>query len=315
MGEITEDYIRKLVCTFYNKKNISHIEKINVVSLNKVFMVSEDKHQYILKFYNFDNVQNIIWTKRIQDHLHKNFNIAPEILRNTNGQLITTTKKYIFSLEVFLAGYHPSSIKNDIKLVAKKLALVHSKLKRYSAKKTTQSSIVSNQKIIEDIEYSQRKINEINLTKNYHYIPLFNNLLDIRREVSMNTPINYCPKYQLIHGDVRPQNIIINQKQVYFIDFDFSSYSDFFSEIIKSAILCSDYDINLIKLFINQYSFMANTQLPSLHHLFQNLLFYLIQSNFPIYIIDGLTDEVIIPILNERIKLINFCKSIVISKS
>ncbi|MEE1378977.1 MAG: phosphotransferase [Clostridia bacterium] len=58
----------------------------------------------------------------------------------------------------------------------------------------------------------------------------------------------YFPnEFQVIHRDIRPNNIIVNKNRIHFIDFDFVAYGDLFFEIGSSAMLISGFEIEKAK--------------------------------------------------------------------
>ena len=123
--------------------------------------------------------------------------------------------------------------------------------------------------------------------------------------------VSYEIEYKsVIHGDIRPSNVILNSNTIKFIDFDYISKGDLLYELSSSITLLSKFKKEVCEMFWNIYCDKNNLRL-SFKQLYLHLLTYYIKSNFPLNIIAYESKEQIDRMSLERIKLLEFCNSII----
>ena len=116
----------------------------------------------------------------------------------------------------------------------------------------------------------------------------------------------YFPnEFQVIHRDIRPNNIIVNKNGIHFIDFDFVAYGDLLFEIGSSAMLISGLEIEKAKKFVKIYNSYLKYKNEEI---FKNLLAYYVQSDFQIKLINKVDNEVLIKFIDDRIRSWIFVK-------
>ena len=95
----------------------------------------------------------------------------------------------------------------------------------------------------------------------------------------------------------------------YFIDFDYVSYGDLLFEIGSASMLVSDFAIDRAKDFVNVYNSHMKRKYTN-EEIYQNLLAYYVQSNFPIKLINKVENNALIGFIENRIKCLDFCEKI-----
>lgn len=303
--------IIRIIEEAYENIEICEIEKICISSMNKVFLLKTPCQLYVLKVYHNSNIQKVKKSIEIQLIIHKHLLSAPLVLLNKKGEYATAIDNDIYVLHEYIQGEYPDTSFNTIEKVARELSTLHQVLEKNIYYNTGEFKERSFDRIISKICECEERLIQSNKLNGYNeFVDDFRRLLELRKKVAYDRHICYTPKIcKMIHGDVKPSNIIIDSKngRVIFIDFDYSFCNDLIVEIGRAAILVSNFNINKTIFFIEKYfSYLPKYQTP-VAVVINQLLEYMVQNNSPINIYDKLDVSTIKSIVNERIKLINFC--------
>ncbi|EST52176.1 hypothetical protein T458_24485 [Brevibacillus panacihumi W25] len=304
------DSILRYLSNNYPKISVNTIEKINVDSLNNVYKIKSDQKYFILKFYKNITHSTLERVLKIQSNCSEH-NIAPSVLLNEENSFITVEENHMFTMQEYLEGEHPSTECNQhtLNAIAQHMHVMHvvSKNIELPNRKLSKNYEEIMNEIVNYQSYFHTRTSE-NIAINY-----ISDLLDLRYRIIQKNKISFSPQHlSLTHGDLKPSNIIISHcegEKVKFIDFDYAGINDLWIEIGRAAVLLSNYDVKKMCYFLECYSFVSKAEF-SIEKIIQQLLSYLIQSNFPIYIYDSIKIENLITVVKERIKLINFCLDI-----
>lgn len=303
-----KELIKKHYCI-----QLSSINKINIQSLNELFYLTSDSGQkYILKLYTSGNQNVLENTKLIQEMIRKNIGISPKVYENKYNRFVSKKGKLIFSLEDFVNGTYPNCNESVLLQISTKLSLLHKTFKKIGDNKVD-FKVISKNEIHDKLYKDYAEIDEFSkINTNVSYIDRFKKLILLRLKVLDRYDISYSNRYyQLIHNDFRPSNCLIDDKRFYVIDFDFASLGDVLVEILRSAILFSNFNRTNVNLYLKNYfkCMYPDNPVYSIKNLSYNLLCYLVNSSFPIYLHTRLEDKTVINIIDERIQLIKFCVS------
>ena len=112
--------------------------------------------------------------------------------------------------------------------------------------------------------------------------------------------------FYVVHGDLRPQNIIITRDSFSVIDFEYLSLGIRETEILKLIIIICKYQSNLIE---SLYSKFLESDVIEMHieEAIRVLLYDLLKSNFPEKVKNNIPKNYFLEITSEREALINFC--------
>lgn len=184
-------------------------------SNNKLALVEDIYgNKWVIKI--FKDKDKMFRNLYIQSYLSRN-KISPKILPTKNGNLFIEIDKIFIFVQEFLKpesniltlNYHEIKEKTDI-------------LYQYLSKiKIINKNINRNEIYIEDTEFISYK-NSVNILwdkiniKSYQYKP---------------------KSIQLIHGDLRPNNILFHKRNLYFIDFEYIRMGDPKVEQLKLLLL------------------------------------------------------------------------------
>lgn len=162
--------------------------------------------------------------------------------------------------------------------------------------------------IKENIEKTKNELEKIKTSQEVKSI--FDKLLNKRKNLLEKYKCEYCPnEFQVIHRDIRPGNIIVNNNGIYFIDFDYVAYGDLLFEIGSASMLISDFMIERAKDFVNIYNSYLEKKYKN-EEIYKNLLAYYVQSDFPIKLINKVENDALIGFTENRIKCLDFCEKI-----
>lgn len=282
------------------------ITKLAETTINDLFIIENDAKKYIIKIYNVDKEEQISNSLSTQKFIFQSLKMTADVLINKNNKLYTKYDNKFYAIQKFIEKQE----NNDIDIIeesAKNLFLFHQKLKKLDKNLYENKKICSDRfAVIDNINKSKEKLEKTNISKKAKGV--YNELLKKRKNLLFEYDCEYFPKeFQVIHRDIRPNNIILNKNGIYFIDFDFVAYGDLLFEIGSSAMLISDFDIENTKKFIKIYnSYLVNKY--NIEEIFKNLLAYYVQSDFPIKLIHNVDDEVLIRFIDDRIKCLDFCE-------
>lgn len=180
---------------------------ISVFNRNNCLVQFEDKlkNKWILKITNRQNVEQCFLSISIQNKLSLE-GLSPLIVQNNKNQMYIENNDYIGFIQSYISSedIHEGNI-NDI---LKSIDVLHSKLSELNYKSITKNEQM--RKHIHNIILDKQFVDyQIVKTKFYeHYKKEFSSIGNL--------------KQQRVHGDLRPENVIINNKQIYFIDFEYS---------------------------------------------------------------------------------------------
>lgn len=285
----------------YPELDILVIKEYGRSTINKLFV--SEKSNIIIKLYSEDyGINDSIYSQILAFES----DLAPQIYRNCNGKYISKfgSKQYIIQQFITSENY----LLNDIDLLIDSLNDLHLRLRMYKTKYQFAKKIVnkSTGQILQTICDDKKKIlSQCSATYNTQ----FSKLLELRQKLCIQYNIMYNPlNYEIIHGDVRPSNILFHNNRIYFIDFDYVCLGDILFEIGSAAMLFSSYNIDGFRTFINKYLKITDLKLDyTVNNIVTNLLSYYVQSSFPIKLIGIIDDKALEKMVMERIKALEFC--------
>ena len=212
------------------------ISEINNGNMNKIYILEIDKHKYIIRTSNFDNE----FECKVLDLLSMYDYNCPKIITN-----FEINKKYIMLYE-YIEGDNPTNFNNDFYItLAKLLKKLHS---------------VNNDFTNEDYslneESQQRLYNYYNKALKSKYLINESQFLTEKYNDISTLDLNIFDKC-IIHSDLKKENMIQNNKELYLIDFGNcyvgSRLIDINRVIMWFFIQNNNYDYDQIELFINSY--------------------------------------------------------------
>ena len=284
------------------------IYKFGTTTINDIFLVNTDNKKYIVKIYNVDKEKQIKNSLYTQKNIFQSLKITADVLLNKNNELYTRYNDKFYAIQEFIEEQKNAKI-DIIEEISNNLYFLHQEMKKldkglYENKKEY-SDITS---IKENIEKSKNELETLKTSQKVKNI--FDKLLNKRKNLLEKYRCEYHPdKFQVIHRDIRPGNIIVNNNGIYFIDFDYVSYGDLLFEIGSASMLVSDFVIERAKDFVNVYNSHMKRKY-TYEEIYQNLLAYYVQSNFPIKLINKVEDDALIGFIESRIKCLDFCEKI-----
>ena len=280
--------------------------KLGVTTINDIFVINNDTKKYIVKIYNVDNEKQIRNSLSTQKIIFESLKNTADVLLNKSGKLYTKYNNKFYAIQEFIETQDKNSI-DIIEESAKNLYLLHKELKKLDPNLYENKKQFSNYfSIKENIDKSKKELKNVNLSKKVKNI--YDKLLDKRMQLLLKYNCKYFPnEFQIIHRDIRPNNIIVNNSGIYFIDFDFVAYGDLLFEIGSAAMLISNFDIEEAEKFVKIYNSYLDKKY-NIEEIFKNLLAYYVQSDFPIKLIYKVDDDVLIKFIVDRIKCLDFCE-------
>lgn len=287
-----------------NYKNII-IENINEkknCTIHSIYFIKTLTEKYVVKVFSKEEKRQMIASIEIQMLMSKK-NLAPSIIINNYGNLYTSYKDKFYFIQVFVEENILGN--NDVYCQALAVKNLHYEL-----------SLVRNEKFTKErkrIFYEDIKLDILQLKnkikQNYFGKEIYEKLeeLVVIREKILNIyKVNYVPKfYAIIHGDIRPSNIIRNGDKYIFLDFDYVSWGDFIYSIGSAAMLLGNYSLEFFKEFLKVYLNDINI---SIDEVILDLMGYYVQSNFPVKLIGNISDKVVLKMIEERKKALEFLK-------
>ena len=289
--------------------DINKIHKLGATTINDIFLINTDDKKYIVKIYNVDEEKQIKNSLYTQKNIFESLKITADVFLNKKNELYTRYNNKIYAIQEYIEEQKSTNKIDIIEQTSKNLYFLHQELKKldknlYKNKKEYSDSI----SIKENIEKTK---NELKNNKTPQEVKsIFDKLLNKRKNLLEKYRCEYCPnEFQVIHRDVRLGNIIVNNNEIYFIDFDYVAYGDLLFEIGSAAMLVSDFVIGRTKDFVNVYNSYLKRKYK-IEEIYQNLLAYYVQSDFPIKLINKVDTDVLIGFIKNRIKCLDFCEKI-----
>ena len=232
------------------KIQIKNIKNINSGILNSNFFIETTNEKFILRIYEADRTiqeeeQELIFLEKI-----KKFIPVALAIKNINQDYISIFNNKKISLFEYIDGESLKEINsNSIRRIGTYLAKLHSFSKNISAKDYNRKSRI-------DFDFYYNKIKEANLDFEFK-----DEIFSLADEIS-KIDFSSLPS-GIIHGDIFPDNIILDEKKNIkaIIDFNESHYSAFIFDIaiiinfwIKIKNFDSFNENNFIREFLNYYS-------------------------------------------------------------
>lgn len=284
------------------------IHKLGATTINDIFLINIDNKKYIVKIYNVDGEKQIRNSLYTQKKIYQSLKITADILINKNNELYTKYNDKFYAIQEYIEEQKNTKI-DIIEKTSKNLYFLHQELKKldktlYKNKKEYSDST----SIKENIEKTKNELEKIKTSQEVKSI--FDKLLNKRKNLLEKYKCEYCPnEFQVIHRDIRPGNIIVNNNGIYFIDFDYVAYGDLLFEIGSASMLISDFIIERAKDFVNIYNSYLEKKYKN-EEIYKNLLAYYVQSDFPIKLINKVENDALIGFIENRIKCLDFCEKI-----
>lgn len=285
-----------------NYKNII-IENINEkknCTIHNIYFIKTLMGKYVVKVFSKEEKKQMMVSIEIQMLMSKK-NLAPSIIINNYGKLYTSYKDRFYFIQEFIEENILGN--NDVYCQALAVKNLHYEL-----------SLVKNEKLkrkCKSIFYEDIKLDILRLKneikQKYFEKEIYEKLeeLIVIREKILNIyKVNYVPKiYTIIHGDIRPSNIIRSGEKYIFLDFDYVSWGDFIYSIGSAAMLLGNYSLEFFKEFLKVYLNDINIQIEEV---ILDLMGYYVQSNFPVKLIGNISDKVVLKMIKERKQALEF---------
>lgn len=284
------------------------IHKFGATTINDIFLINIDSQKYIVKIYNVDEEKQIGNSLYTQKKVYQSLKMAPDVLLNKNNELYTRYNDKFYAIQEYIEE-QKSTETDIIEKTSKNLCFLHQELKKldeslYKNKKEYSDNI----SIKENIDKTKNEFEKIRTSQEVKNV--FNALLNKRENMLEKYNCEYHPnEFQVIHRDIRPGNIITNNNEIYFIDFDYVAYGDLLFEIGSASMLVSDFVIEGAKNFVKIYNSYLEKKYRS-EEIYENLLAYYVQSDFPIKLINKVENDALIGFIKTRIKCLDFCEEI-----
>lgn len=293
----------------YENLKVLSIEKVIPETVNQVYLAKSKQNNYIIKKYNTFSKPEIERTLFVQEYL-SGFGICPKVVRNKHRCYCTTLNHTFFSVQERIEDER--KVYDDEKKVEiiSKLAVLHKLLNEmplFSDSMEDKQIFLEYEEILNLIIQDNKRLYQY---PNRIFYNSFLDLLSVRAIVCIDYKIQYRPSnLAIIHGDIRPSNVLISKEGVSFIDFDYIKRGDLLFEIGCAAMLFSNYDIKKAILFAETYIKSSGSTF-SIYDVFRGLLEYYVQSRYPFKLIDKILDESIQEIVISRIRAIQFCTDV-----
>lgn len=294
---------------FYNIGQIECMYSLNAKSVNKLWIVISSDGKFLLKKYIPKYNDIVLISVSAQEMVHRYLGLSTMIIPNTDGKLLSYFNGDFYSLQEYIDGSYFLLTEKTIKLYLDSIVKLHFVLNQMNINdsESAKASSLSNQEIIDKIKMAQKKYVNLKIANES-----YEKLLDFRMYYAKELPlVSHKIEYKsIIHGDIRPSNVIFNPKSIKFIDFDYVSKGDLLFELSSSITLLSNFNKKVCEIFWNMYCDKNNLRL-SFKQLYLHLLTYYCKSDFPLNIIPYESEDQINRMSLERIKLLEFCKSII----
>jgi len=268
-----EDFFKKL-CELYDFKE-AKIQKINIVSTNKIYRINCKKGTFLVKqinkFTGFDH-KTILAQIEITNHLKKKNVKTIQPIKNIHGEQLTKIhEEYFLVYKYYELDDYEKFTEEEMDIAIEELSKFHNAMKTFKFKE--------NKPLIEPLErnidsitafteipFSYRADSIINLCiKNKNKLgkkilkeaPLIKETIIRIIHLTWN---KFKGKKSILHYDFSPDNIFFSKKEFLAIsDFDFSHRGYVEVDVVKAARFWAtrkdnSLDIIRFKRFIYQYN-------------------------------------------------------------
>ena len=190
----------------------------------------------------------------------------------------------------------------DRDIFAKSLATLHNVFNEMDA-------ACSDKIIYKSYEQIQQE-NEMILMHSNDQLSLF--LVSLKLKILSRIQKDYAPPFVArIHGDCRPSNSMIDCGRLIFIDFDYTEIGDLMYEIGNSLLLFSEYDYTVFAKLLDIYNSARGSNYSTEDVLYGTMMCVL-KSSFPIRDKHKMKAATYRKIINEKIKVLQFCSTTLI---
>lgn len=297
-----EDLFVRHINDNYPNCRIDSIKKFGRTTINDIFI--SDDYGKIVKLYNgAENTDN----SAMGQFFCSLKGIAPKVFLNVEGQCtsVYNHRKYVVQQYISKGKKKSKMLRMDELTLA--LVNLHQELTKTGANLylPDKTSGKSKQQIMQSIDQNMTE-----LPRELSVYESFSELLQLRKMLCEKYNISYFPEAKaIIHGDIKPSNVIFHDRQVFFIDFDYICKGDLLYEVSRAAMLFSDYDVELSKCYIRKYfDYVGLSSLYTYRHVIENLMAYYVQSSFPIKLMDVVSEEALKEMIIERKRALVFCQ-------
>lgn len=297
---------------FYDIGEISDIMRLDVKSVNQLFIVNVAQKKYLLKIYIPRFYKTELLSLTAQELVSENLRMAPRVIYNKKNSLLSMDNNKFFSLQECINGsefiLNEKLIDVYLNAASNLYELLNNSLMPIINKNVIEK--LEKDTILNRIRNAREQYKELGNNQNHTY----NRLLNVREKLATKLlKINYSVIYQtIIHGDIRPSNVICDSGAINFIDFDYITYGDYIYELTSSIALLSNYREEVCRVFWDRYTEAHHIQLGFVEA-YMHLMSYYLKSNFPLNIMKYESKDQIEKMSEERIRLLEFCYRIVSS--
>ena len=246
--------IRSILNTFLPKEKIKELYLIKKNSpTSKIFLLNTNKKVKILRKSNIGDYKNIISILKIIRNIKEGFFFDP--IKNIKGDYLSVKNKYIYILYNRIPGRIYNGDINQYFRILKKSILLHKKLKNLNIK-LKKIKILDNFQYLQDFLFNQLKLNNVfNKFLEPSTIQLLKeNSNFLQKKIIKIKKIKLDEGMQIVHGDMNHSNLIINKKNIFFIDLEDIRYDSLRTamsylvfKLLRHSIYKKKINLNTIK--------------------------------------------------------------------
>lgn len=233
--------------------------------------------------------------------------ISPKIFRNADGKYVSAYLDRTYVIQEYIAPDKTGLASLKIEKLPMALAKLHQELEKHETAfhLFDKTNGRSQKQILQSIDKNISELSQVPAN-----LALFDELLRLRKKLCQKYGIHYFPEaIAMIHGDIKPENVILHNCRIYFIDFDYICKGDLLYEVGRAGMLFSGYDIKSCQRFIKEYfAILGKDSIYGYRYVMENLLAYYVQSSFPIKLASTISKDALNTIIMERKKALEFCQ-------
>jgi CotS family spore coat protein len=250
--------------------NRYNIKVKDIVPVRNVFIVRTNKGDKILKKINY-GVDELQFIYEAIKYIKNNFKRVVDFEKVETGEVYLKWENEIYCLMDFLEGRECEfSNPVDVAIAARGIGEFHKASEGFTyengVKNNCGKTIKCFRKRLQEIEFfksivskydNKNKFDELFLKNVDLYLNKIENCINIMEKTQYYDLYKDKDKIAFCHHDLAHHNIIINNEEAYFIDYDYSiidlkvhDLCNFINKVIKN----SAYDIGRCELIINQYN-------------------------------------------------------------